>query len=168
MISARNMSVFAVPNVRVSVSNDTVESNLMKIWAFQLQHLLDAVLLDLVSRLADLNRSTIPTTKGCADQLLAILVEQIEGAKICTRGDLDQLCETVPDLSLRQSTQEGKIQECLHWGVVSTQTVLVIAIVDGNFDRHGSIDQSNHRSWDPNVVGIAAVGSTCKSVDGLV
>lgn len=51
-----------------------------------------------------------------------------------TGRDLDQLCETVADLCYGETAKESEVKECVRWGVVGTETVLVAAVVDGNFD----------------------------------
>lgn len=80
-----------------------------------------------------------------------------------TCGDLDQLCEAVSDLTLRKGLQECEIQEGVHWGVVCTQTVLVVAVVDGDLDTDTGIDQANDCGWDTDEVCVSPVGGTRKS-----
>lgn len=80
------------------------------------------------------------------------------------RRDLDQLGKSISDLRHWQRSKECKVEECLHWGMVSTQSVLVIAIVDGNFNRHRCVDQANNSRWDSDEVRVASVRSTCKPV----
>jgi hypothetical protein len=80
-----------------------------------------------------------------------------------TSRDLDQLRETVTDLSRGQSSQEREVEEGVDWCVVGAQTVLVVAVVDGDLDGDGCIDQTDDRGGDTDVVRVAAVGSTCES-----
>ena len=51
----------------------------------------------------------------------------------------------------------------MHRGVVRSKTVLVVAVIDGNFDADTGIDQTNDRSRNTDEVGISSVGSTSKS-----
>jgi hypothetical protein len=47
--------------------------------------------------------------------------------------------------------------------MVSAKTVLVIAVIDSNFDTNTSIDQANDSGWDTDVVGCPSVGRASKS-----
>lgn len=80
-----------------------------------------------------------------------------------TARDLNQLCESVPDLGLRERPQESEIEECVHGSMVSSKSVLVIAIVDGNLDADACVDQANDSSGNADVVGVPSVGGTCES-----
>ena len=51
-----------------------------------------------------------------------------------TGGDLDQLGEAVSDLRFWESAEKREVEECVHWGMIGAQTVLVVAIVDSNLD----------------------------------
>jgi hypothetical protein len=51
----------------------------------------------------------------------------------------------------------------VHWCMVSTQSVLVVAVVDGDLDTDTGIDQANDGGWDTDVVGSPSVGRTSKS-----
>jgi len=148
---------------RVAVSNDSVKTNLVQVGGLELKHLVNTSPVDGVGGLGDLLGSTIGTAKAGADELLTVLVEQVEGVKVSTGGDLDQLCKSVTDLTLGKGAKEAKVEESPHGSVVSTQTVLVVAVVDGNLDRHGGINQANDRGRDSDEVGVAAVRSTGKS-----
>jgi hypothetical protein len=77
--------------------------------------------------------------------------------------DLDQLSKAVSDLCLWESLEEREVEEGVHGCVVSSQTVLVVAIVDGNLDADRGIDQTDDGSGDTNVVGSPAVGCASKS-----
>ena len=62
----------------VSIGNDSVKTNLMKIWGLESQHLMDSLAVDLVCGINQLLRRAICTAKGLLDELLAVLVEQVE------------------------------------------------------------------------------------------
>lgn len=51
----------------------------------------------------------------------------------------------------------------MHRGVVGTQSVLVVAIVDGNLDTDTGVDQANDCRRDTDEVGVSPVSGTCKS-----
>lgn len=78
-------------------------------------------------------------------------------------GDLDQFCESVPDLCFGESSEEAKVEECVHRCVVGTETVLVVAIVDTNLDGNRGIDESDDSGRNTNKVCVPSVGSTSKS-----
>ena len=88
-------------DVRVTVSDDSVKSDLVQIRSLELQHLVDASTVDGICGLTHLLWCTIHPTKASLDQLLAILVKQIECRKVSTGGDFDQLRKTVADLCFR-------------------------------------------------------------------
>lgn len=153
-------------NLRVTIGDDSVETNLVKVGGLELQHLVNTVAVDLVSGILDLLGSTITTAKASGDELLAILVEEVEGVEVSASRDLDQLCESVADLSIGKCAKEAKVKEGVHGSVVGTQTVLVVAVVDGNLDRDRGINQTNDSGGDTNEVGVSAVGSTGETVNG--
>lgn len=47
--------------------------------------------------------------------------------------------------------------------MISTQTVLIVAIVDGNFDGDGGVNQTNDCGGDSDKVGVPAVSCACKT-----
>lgn len=51
-------------------------------------------------------------------------------------------------------------------GVVGSQTILIIAVVDGDLDGDGSVDEADDGGGDADVVGVAAVGGTCEAKEG--
>jgi hypothetical protein len=81
-----------------------------------------------------------------------------------TSRDLDQLREAVADLSRGQGSQEREVEEGVDRSVVGAQTVLVVAVVDGDLDGDGCIDQPDDRGRDADEICVAAVCSTCESV----
>lgn len=64
--------------VRMAVSDNSIQSNLVQIGCLKFQHLVDAFSVDLVRCSADFVRSAIKTPKGSVDDLLAILVQEIK------------------------------------------------------------------------------------------
>lgn len=86
---------------RVAVGDDSVKTNLVEVGCLELQHLVNTSSVDLVGGRTDFIRSTVSTSEGSTDELLAVLVKQIVGWQMSARRDLDQLCESVSDLSLR-------------------------------------------------------------------
>ena len=81
-----------------------------------------------------------------------------------TAGNLDQLSEAIPDLGLRESPQKGEIEECVHGSVVGSESVFVVAIVDGDLDADTCVDQADDGSGNTDIVGVPSVGGTSKSV----
>jgi hypothetical protein len=147
----------------VTVGNDTVETDLVKVGGLELEHLVDTSPVDLVGSLLDLLLGTIGVAESGVDELLGIFVEKVECGQVSTAGDLDQLCETVPDLRSGKSAEETEVKEGVDRSVVCTETVLVVGVVDTDLDGDGSVDQANNGGGDTDEVGVAAVGSTCKS-----
>lgn len=147
----------------MAVSDDTVKTDLVKVGCLQLQHLVNARTVDGVSSLADLLVVAF-ATEACCDQLLAILVKKIECGLVRTCRDLDQLGKAVSDLCLRKSLQEGEVQEGVHGSVISTQSILVVAVVYGDLDTHTGVDETNDGRRNSDVVTVSAVCSTSESV----
>lgn len=150
----------------MAVGNDSVKTNFVEVGGLKLQHLVDTSAVDLVGSIANLLGSTITTTEASGDELLTVLVQQVEGVEVGTGGDLDQLCETVADLSIGESAEEGKVKEGVHGSVVGTKTVLVVVVVDANLDGDGSINQTNDSGGHTDEVGVSAVSRTSETVNG--
>ena len=93
--------LLVVYDLRVTIGNDTIQANLMEIGRFELQHLVDTLLVNFVRSITDFFASSISASEPSLDQFLAIFVQKIKGGKVGTRGDLDQLGETVSDLRRR-------------------------------------------------------------------
>lgn len=51
----------------------------------------------------------------------------------------------------------------MNWGMVSPESVFVIAIVDRNFDGYRCVDQANDCSWDSDEVRVSAIRRASKS-----
>jgi hypothetical protein len=61
--------------------------------------------------------------------------------------NLDDLGETVPDLSDGESLEEVEVEEGVHGSVVGTESVLELLVVDSDLDRNGGIDETDEGSW---------------------
>lgn len=147
----------------MTVRDDTIQANLVEIRSLKLQHLVDARAIDLIRSLADLTRLVIDAAEFCGDQPFTELVEKVEGPKMCASGDLDQLCESVSYLTLWQGLQECEVEESVHGRVVRSETVLVVAIVDGDLNADACIDQTNDGRGNPDEVGISSVRCASKA-----
>ena len=134
----------------MTVRNDTIQPNLMKIGGLELQHLVDSVVVDLIRSLLHLLGRIIRPAKTSVDELLTILVQQVKGIQMSTGRDFDQLRETITDLRFGQRAQEGKVQKRVDRSMIRSQTILVIAVVDCDFDGDRSIDQPNHSRGNSN------------------
>lgn len=149
----------------MTVCDDTVETDLVKVRGLELQHLVDTSPVDLVGSILDLLLGTIGVTECGVDELLGVLVEKVECGKVSTAGDFDQLCKTVSDLRSGKCAEETEVEEGVDGSVVCTETVLVVGVVDADLDGDGSVDQANDGCGNADEVGVAAVGSACKSGD---
>mgnify|MGYP004502194113 CR=1 FL=1 len=47
--------------------------------------------------------------------------------------------------------------------MVSAQSVLVVAVVNGNLDTDTGVDETNDSCRNTDIVGVPAVGGTCES-----
>jgi hypothetical protein len=102
----------------MTICNDPIQSDLMQVWRLQLQHLMDPLPVDLIRSFDQLLRTPIRSAKTLLNQLLAVLVQQVKGVEMRTSRDLDQLRETVADLSRGQGPQEREVEESVDRGVV--------------------------------------------------
>jgi hypothetical protein len=118
----------------VAVGNDTVKHDLVEVRCLKLEHLVDTSTANLVSNLLDLRRSIVRSTEAGVNELLAVLLEKVVSVLVGTGGDLDQLGESISDLCHWETAEECEVKECVRGGVVSSETVLVAAVVDGDFD----------------------------------
>lgn len=66
----------------MAVGNNTVEHDLMKVGSLKLKHLIDTSSADLVRRLPDLRLCALLSSESSANQVLAVLVEQIKCVKV--------------------------------------------------------------------------------------
>ena len=152
----------------MAVSDDPIQSNLMKIGSLEFQHLMDAILVDPIRCLAHFLGGAFSSTEACFDQLFAILIEQVERVKVGTGRYLDQLSEPISDLGDGERAQEGEIEKGVYRSVICPQTVLVVAIVDGNLDRDRGVDETNDRGRHADKVGVPAICRTGKPETNLV
>ena len=51
----------------------------------------------------------------------------------------------------------------MHWCVIGTESILIVAIVDCYLDRHRSVYQANDSGRDSDEVGVPAIGGTSES-----
>jgi len=147
----------------VTVGNDTVKANLVEVGCLELQHLVDTSPVDLVGCVLDLLLSTVGVTESGVNELFGVLVEKVECGQVSTARDLNQLCETVPDLRSGECAEETEVEECVLGCVVGTETVLVVAVVDTDLDRDGCVNQADNGGGNADEVGVAAVCGTSKS-----
>ncbi len=145
------------------ISNDPVQANLMKIRGLQTQHFKDTIAVDLVGYRLDLSSRVVGAAKLGRDQVLAVSVQQLERLQVSTGGDLDELGEAISDLRLGQSAKKGEVEKSVHRSMVSSETVLVVAIVDRNLDRDGRVDQADDGGGNTDEIGVPAVDSACES-----
>jgi len=97
-----------------------------------------------------------------------MFIKQVQRLLVRAGRDLDEFRESVADLSSRECSQERKVQEGMHGGMVGSQAVLVLAIIDGHFDGHGRINESNDSSRDTDVVCVSAIRGACEAAYGVV
>ena len=102
----------------MAICNDSIQSDLVQVRRLQLQHLVDALPVNIIRGLDQLLRASIRSAKTLLNQLLAVLVQQVKGVEMRTRRDLDQLREAVADLSRGQGSQEREVEEGVDRGVV--------------------------------------------------
>jgi hypothetical protein len=50
----------------------------------------------------------------------------------------------------------------MHRCVVGTESILVVAVVDSDFDTDAGVDEPDYSRWDTDVVGVAPIGRTGK------
>lgn len=113
---------------------------------------MDAAAVDGVGGLFELEAAAIGASEAVRYQLLAVLVEELEGGEVCAGGDLDEFGEAVADLGYGQGSQEGEVEEGVDWGVVGAESVLVLAVVDGDFDGDRGVYEANDRGGDADEV----------------
>lgn len=123
-------------NSRVTICDDPIEPDLVKVRCLKLQHLMYAFLVDPVCRCTNFFWCAVCAAKPRVDELLAVFVQEVKGVQVGARRDLDQLCKAIPDLCGGEGAQEGEIKEGVHRCMISTKAVLVVAIVDSNLNRH--------------------------------
>jgi hypothetical protein len=155
-------------DLRVAVGNDSVQHNLMQIRRLQQQHLINARPANLIRNLLNLRVRLVGAPKGRADELLAVPVQQVIRLLVRARRDLDELGEAVADLRDGEGAQEGEVEEGGGGCVVGAEAVLVVAVVDSDFDGDGGVDEADDGGGDADEVCVAAVGGAGKAGTGLV
>jgi hypothetical protein len=126
------------------------------------KHDLDSTLADLVCDLADLALSTICSAEAGLNESLAVGLKQLPCAEIRDGRDLYKLRESISDLAGGEGTKEGEVKEGHGWGVVSSKSVLQLAVVDGNLDADSGIDETDDCGGNSDEVGVSSVACTCK------
>ena len=121
---------------RVAICDDSIKSNLMEVWGFKLQHLMYALLVNLIRRGTNFLWCAICAAKSRVDELFTVFVKEVEGIEVRACRDLDQLGKAISDLGGGEGAEEGEIQEGVYRCMVSTKAVLIVAIIDGDLDRH--------------------------------
>ena len=153
-------AVGCVQNLRVTIRNDSVQPDFVKIRGLKLQHFVYTLFVNLVRRGTNFFGSVIRATKTRVDELFAVLIQEIERIEVRARGNFDQFCKAISDLCSGQGAKEGEIEKGVHRCMVSTEAVLVIAIVDSNLNRHRCVYQTNDGGRDSDEIGVPAVSGT--------
>lgn len=151
----------------MAIGDDPVKTNLMQIGSLQLEHLKDSIPVDLIRSFLNLSILDGRAPELGLDQPLTEFIEQIECWQVSTTRDLDQLGEAVSNLSLGQGSQESKIKKRVHGCMVGTESVLVVAVVHSYLDADAGVNQADDGCWDANVVRVATISGTGKSVKML-
>lgn len=146
--------------LRVPVGDNSVEHELVQVGRLEPQHLVDARAANLVSSLPYILGGSLEAPKGGADEVLAVLVEQVKGVAVSARRNLDELREAIADLGNGEGAEESKVKEGVRRSVVSAEAVLVLAVVDGHLDGDGGINQTYNGGGNTDVVCVAPVGGT--------
>jgi len=68
-------------------------------------------------------------------------------------------------LSLGQGLEEVEVKEGVHWSVISTKTIFIVAMVYGDFDTEASVDETNDSCRNADIVCVSSICSTCKTID---
>lgn len=68
------------------------------------------------------NLLTALVAESRLDELLAVLDQQVVDRSVTDRGNLDELCETVSDLTSWQGLEQGEVEEGVDGGVVGTES----------------------------------------------
>lgn len=151
-------------HLRVTVRNHSVQSDLMKIWGLESQHFINALPIDFVCSSTDLFRRPIAASKGGFDKLLAVFVKQVKCLQVGARRYFDQLGKPVSYLGRWQCAKKGKVEEGVDRCMICAESVFVVTIIDCNFNRNRSVNQSDDRSWNADEIGVPAVCCTGKPI----
>lgn len=134
----------------------------MKIWGLQLQHLMDTLSVNFVGCRTNFFWGAIGPSKTRVDELLTILVQQLKRLQMRACGYLDQLSKSISDLGHRQGAQKSEIEEGMYRCMIRPQTILVIAIVDRNFNGNRGIYQTNDCRRDTDEIRVPTIRRACK------
>ena len=99
------------------------------------------------------------------DESLTVLLEELPGADVGDGRDLDELCEPIADLTDWEGLEEGEVEEGHDGGMVGTETVLELAVVDANLNGDSSIDEADDGGRDSDEVGVSPVRGACETAD---
>lgn len=122
---------------RVTEGDDSVETQLVQVRGFELEHDIDTLLLDLLGGAQEVLGSLLVAV--CVlDEVLAVLDEQVPNPLVGASRDLDQLGGTVSDLSNWEGFQEREVEVGVLglWRKEASETVFSLSIADRNL-QHG-------------------------------
>ena len=143
--------------------DNAIQHNFVQVWRLQPQHLEYRIFANLLGDRSNLSRAVHLLSELAAEQLLAVATKGIKCAHVGTRTDLDQFGKAVAYLCKWQSLQEAEIKECMDWGMIRSEAILVVTVIHSHFDTDASVDQSNQGCRDANEVGVAAVTGARKA-----
>ena len=138
----------------------------MKVRRLELQHLVDSLSVDFVSRRTNFGGRPVGPSKTGLDELFAVLIQQLECLQVRAGRDLDQLGKSIANLRHGQGAQKCEIQKGVHRCMICAQSVLVVSIIDRNFDGDRSINQANNRRRDADIVRVPTIRRTSKPTSG--
>ena len=144
----------------MAVRDDSVQANLVQVWSLKPQHFIYTLSVDLIRSIAYFMRGAVGTPKSRLDELLAVFVQKVEGIKVGACRNFDKFCKAIPNLGSRQCTKESEVEKGVHGSMVCTKAILVIAIIDGNLDRHRGVYQTNDSGRHSDEIGVPAICGT--------
>ena len=147
----------------MTICNDSIQPDLVEVRSLKLQHFVYALLIDFVRRGTEFFGSAIRATKPRVDELLAVLIQEVERIEVGARRNFDQLCKAISDLCSRQGAKEGEIEKGVHGCMISTEAILVIAIVDSNLNRHRCVYQTNDGGRNSDEIGVPSISGTSEA-----
>jgi hypothetical protein len=69
----------------VTIGDDSIKTNFVKVWCFEFQHFVNAFSIDFIRCLDELLGRAFGTAKTLLNQLLTVFVQQIESVKVGAR-----------------------------------------------------------------------------------